>query len=275
MGYEERKARLSLTQVPHSNYFVKQLKSSELLQSTYDTVNKCHKVWPLGEIFDTNCDEHIVIEDGERCKCWRRIDYNIQCKHELKLNPKFEVKHWGHRWLNRKEFNRLYPNMSTFEINPEVINVEEDDGHTRNIDNSTNLNGKESSHSVIHLDNDNLNDGVDETICNSIMDEPNSIVTYRDVLEVATDLCRTVSDDPKLCKSTYATISEWITKLRQGDNFEVAFHNKALPHTHNVSRCDNPLAAVITPAGSTKRKRKRYKSSAEIRRNTYTSKRTQ
>ena len=80
-----------------------------------------------------------------------------------------------------------------------------------------------------------INNGEIDIVHKSTMDRTNSKVTYRVVLEIATDLCRTVSDDPKLCTSTYATIFEWITRLRQGDDFDVAFHNKAIHHTSNSS----------------------------------------
>ena len=49
------------------------------------------------------------------------------------------------------------------------------------------------------------------------------------MLEIATDLCRTISNDPNLCKTTYASIYKWITKIREGDVFEVSFNNKGLP----------------------------------------------
>ena len=124
MGYEEIAARQSLSQVPLKEYFIKQLKSSEKLQILYDEINLCHKVWPAGVIFDESDREHIIIKQGERCNCWRRIDYDIQCKHELKINMKFKVGHWGHRWYNRREFNKKYPNLTTFEINPEIIDLE-------------------------------------------------------------------------------------------------------------------------------------------------------
>ena len=129
MGYEELVAKQSLSSVPHKMFFVKQLKSSESLQITYDDVTLSHKVWPTGVDFDKNDPDHIDIKVGYRCNCWRRVDFDIQCKHELRINPKFKVLDWGHRWLNRREYNKQYPNMSTFETNAEVIDVDNDIVH--------------------------------------------------------------------------------------------------------------------------------------------------
>ena len=109
MGYEELLARQVLSQIPLKNYFIKQLKSSEVLQMSYDNENVSHKVWPSGIDFDEKNADHIVIKVGHRCSCWRRVDFDIQCKHELKIEPKFKALHWGHRWYNRKEFNKRNP----------------------------------------------------------------------------------------------------------------------------------------------------------------------
>jgi len=49
-----------------------------------------HKVWPANESFDSDNQNHLSFPVGGRCPCWRRIDFNIQCKHELKINPKFK-----------------------------------------------------------------------------------------------------------------------------------------------------------------------------------------
>ena len=78
----------------------------------FDDNKSCHKVWSAGVPFDGSDPEHVVIKVVERCNCWCRVDFDIQCKHELKINLKFNVKHWGHRWYNRREFCKKYPNMS-------------------------------------------------------------------------------------------------------------------------------------------------------------------
>ena len=48
---------------------------------------------------------------GERCKCQRRIDYDIQCEHELKIISKFNHLHYNHRWLNNVAFNEMCPGL--------------------------------------------------------------------------------------------------------------------------------------------------------------------
>ena len=104
------------------------------------------------------------------------------------------------------------------------------------------------------------------TVFNAILDNNDSKVSYSDILEMATDLCRTVSDSPKLCKSTYATLFEWITKLREGEDFDIKFCNKALPRSKDANINVNPLPAVITPGVTGRKRRGRYKSSEELKR---------
>ena len=191
---------------------------------SYDNVTLSHKVWPSGIVFDVNNPEHIVIKVGDRCNCWRRVDFDIQYKHELRINLKFKELDWGHRWFNRRQFNRQYPNMSTFETNPEVIEVD------------NNIDDNPGDVELICVDNNNSDNDKDNLVFNSILDKHNSKVTYSDVLEMATDLCRTVSANQKLCKSTYGTLFEWITKLREGHDFEISFKNKGLPKTGETAK---------------------------------------
>ena len=156
-GYEETIARKALSQVPHQNFFVKQLKSSQLLQKEYVIESSSHHVWPIGVSFDDNDENHITINDGDRCPCWRRVDYNIQCKHELCIEPKFISNKWGSRWLNRREFNRLYPNLSTFDSNQEIIDV------ATEVDNQVNV--LENTSRTVNENNTGDNDSLDEVVC--------------------------------------------------------------------------------------------------------------
>ena len=89
-----------------------------------------------------------------------------------------------------------------------------------------------------------------------MLENENTIVSYKDILGVPTDLCRTVSEEQTLCKSVYVSIQEWIAKLRAGDKFEVNFHNIGLPHHVVADGRSKPHAAVVTP---TVVKRKGYK----------------
>ena len=128
---------------------------------------------------------------------------------------KFKKEHWGHRWYNRREYNVLYPNMSTHNSN-ENYNIINDiyEGNDTTQNTTLNVARLPPNNGMVEDDNDLSIDqeaeGEATTVFNSILDANNSKVGYNDVLEIATDLCRTVSDDPILCKHAYGTIFEWI-----------------------------------------------------------------
>ncbi len=82
-----------------------------------------HRVWPANDYFDNNKKDHVSFGVGMRCPCWRRVDFAIQCKHELTVNIKFKRHHWAHQWYNRSEFNRQFSQLSIFNSNPEVIDL--------------------------------------------------------------------------------------------------------------------------------------------------------
>ena len=109
MAQEETIARGVLSQVPHKKYYIEQLKKSELLQCQFDAETMKHRVWPANDYFDNNKRDHVAFGVGMRCPCWRSVDFSIQCKHDLTVNIKFKRHHWAHRWYNRSEFNRQFP----------------------------------------------------------------------------------------------------------------------------------------------------------------------
>ena len=272
LALEDIKARQVLSLKPHKEYFILQLKATEYLQSTFDTDDMKHNVWPANEPFDNNDKNHVSFSVGTRCPCWRRIDFNVQCKHELKINPKFKKHHWGHRWYNRKEYNLQFPSHCDFTTNNEIISVDDnDDAYHCTTNNEQSMIPLDSaagnSSDVINVDNEYK----DNTVRNSIIDNVNSNVTYKDVLEIATDLCRTVSDHPTLCKSTYKSLHEWIAKLRAGDGFNVVFNNTMLPTDKAIGPTRHPHPAIVSPPLQGRKLQKRMKSSQEYQRHLFTS----
>ena len=92
-GVEERKAREILSSTPFKEFFIPQLKASEYLVCDYDDSSRTYKIWPAAVSFSESDADHVTIKTGDRCLCWRRVDLNIQCKHEFCISPKFEKRH--------------------------------------------------------------------------------------------------------------------------------------------------------------------------------------
>ena len=133
------------------------------------------------------------------------------------MNVQFKKHHWAHRWYNRSEFNRQFPQLSIFNTNPEVIDLE-DVNHAGNPVQCSNADESDVTSDVVCIETNNSNEF---TVQNTVLENANTVVSYKDILGVATDLCRTVSEEQTLCKSVYVSIKEWISKLRAGDQFEV------------------------------------------------------
>ena len=131
------------------------------------------------------------------------------------------------------------------------------------------INGISASEAIINVDS---NDDHNFIVTDSIKESNNSIVTYKDVLGVATELCRTVANDQKLAKATYVTIHEWINKIRSGDNIKVVFQNHTIKSVTENARTSQscstalPRAAVISTTTPGRKRRGRFKSSEELRR---------
>ena len=85
------------------------------------------------------------------------------------------------------------------------------------------------------------------TIENSFINKKNSKVTYKDLLESCSEFCRTVSNDKDMSWSVYSSIHEWVSKLRQGDAFEIKFNNTVGGICTKKQNDITPNAATITP----------------------------
>ena len=118
------------------------------------------------------------------------------------MNIQFKKDHWAHRWYNRSKFNRQFPQLSIFNRNPEVIdlhNIHDNGYHVQ----GTDIDDSEDDSEVVCVEDNNIKEF---TVHNSLLQNVNTVVSYKDVLGVATDLCRTVSDDQTLCKYVYVSL---------------------------------------------------------------------
>ena len=74
--------------------WIKSVRQCDRLQTMLHIDTNSFHIWPANESFDDNI--HIILPIGERCKCSYRNDFDVQCKHELKVDPRFKIEHWSH-----------------------------------------------------------------------------------------------------------------------------------------------------------------------------------
>ncbi len=84
-------------------------------------------------------------------------------------------------------------------------------------------------------------------IGDTLIEDKNSDITYKDLVDCYSELCRTVSNDKDMSRSVYSTVHEWVSKLRDGDPFEIKISNTLVGMStvkHNES---TPKAAIVPP----------------------------
>ena len=103
----------------------KSVQQCDMLQIMLHIDTNSFNTWPVNESFDDNV--HIILSIGERCKYRDRIDVDVQCNHELKVDSRFKLKYWSYRWLTRKQFNIRHLDLMCFPIgNMTQLNIRED-----------------------------------------------------------------------------------------------------------------------------------------------------
>ena len=221
-------------------------------------------VWPSNRlVLNDDCVRIIV---GDRCNCYNRRAFDGQCHHELRLNHTFKMDHWNFRWLQESEYNIEHPSITSYQTLQEPTMLQAYDQNA-----STN---KSTSNLAESIDNEHSNTIIDIDVSDeefverdSLIENDNSTVNYKDVLDVATELCRTVSNDPKLAKSTYCLLHEWARRIRIDKNTQVNF----VAMSYNCANKDNtqdtivPIPATVTLQDKRKRD-SRFISSLEAQR---------
>ena len=88
LGHDDVEARKTLTEYAHDNFFMKSLKYSQNISYCLED-NGDFATWPMREersIHNTN-----IIKKDQRCKCYYRRTYLIQCGHEYKKDGIFKL----------------------------------------------------------------------------------------------------------------------------------------------------------------------------------------
>ena len=100
-GDADKEARLSLSAYAHKKFFRVTIEKAMRLQCCIedeDTVT----VWPcnIKKYEEATLKQQITFKKGNRCPCYRRRVYLIQCEHELVMDNQFHVEMFHHRWYN-------------------------------------------------------------------------------------------------------------------------------------------------------------------------------
>ena len=100
-----------------------------------------------------------------------------------------------------------------------------------------------------------------------LAEDLNKIINYKDVLDVATELCRTVINDQKIAKSTYCLLHEWTKRIRIDKSTQINFVSVNTDSCNNDSNKDRNSLIATTVTHKNKRKRdNRFISALETQR---------
>ena len=106
---EDIEAMKRLSIYAHNNLFQSALSQSEFLSHKFNDDSRTHTIWPTGEL--ATSENSTILNEGERCSCLHRVNFDCQCAHELVVYQKFNINHWSSRWLNNKTYNDRFPSI--------------------------------------------------------------------------------------------------------------------------------------------------------------------
>ena len=245
-GRYDLEAKKNLSSYAHKHLFQVALGNSESLSHKLESDGITHIIWPTGK--EQKAHNSHYIKCGDRCNCLFRIMYDCQCKHELAISPVFVIESWNARHYSNKTFHDINPSLliNSLYVNNEVM--------------CTNVN-KNILHpnEVIDISGSQIEDVSEQKLC-----VPTERISYTELHNTASELCRVVSDDQKASKLTYIKLKEWIQRLRNNEDFEITFQKSVLDVEINQDENKNmmPLSSTVSSTNSQKLG-KRYKSFRE------------
>ena len=266
-GRADCDARLVLSEYTYKKFFKKMLIKARNFQSHCTEENIVH-VWPCNQIsfHNTPPKEGQSFAVGDRCSCYYRFVYNVQCAHEFAVSKRFNCNLYDQRWYNwvyfcenindmRKInfFDNVYENesdsndmdfLSTFECQP--VNSEDD-----NDNEDSNVFSAENSEKDKDDNDKNTTTEVSPTDSDLHQQQGNTEVTYSSLLSVCTELCRTIQNDKTELKKMYNSVSQAIKVYRRGGR---VFFNMETDGAENNNKSLRAISTSINNANTMKRK---------------------
>jgi hypothetical protein len=205
--FVDEAAKQQLSQYGYHKLFLVEYKTNRRLQFVVhenDTI-----VRPRGS--PQTCDEHVLIREGQRCSCERRLAFNHQCRQEVCRDGKLDHSKYSTRWLNRKTFN-----STMFSFNQQIRQAEPQttigkDGGLSEDDGPCFPQG-------IVTDNLRKVDPEDEATLSELAGNGHSPrsekITYQFVAEKATKLVRLAQSDQVILGSLCSLLDQLASRLR-------------------------------------------------------------
>ncbi len=245
-GLDDETAKKQLSQYAYDKLWLVEYKASCHLQ--FVSHADLTIVWPNGKA--QSCEEHVLISNGQRCSCRRRIAFRHQCRHELCVAGKLDLAKYSTCWLNRRSFiATMTPTNPQLPLFPSVTNPLSTSLHQ-----STSVIDNESSLSIA-FDDDASRNSADEdskdvvTLLNSDSHgtSKHGKLTYQFVAEQASNLVRPAQTDPITMASLSDLLEQLTNRLRNSQTIVVQSYDMSLP-SGQENQADIPLLGTLKAA---------------------------
>jgi hypothetical protein len=254
-AFDDETAKKQLSTWAYAQLFQKAFKYSRKLLCKVEGDETF--VWPHGKQKD--CEQLIVITNGNRCPCHRRIGYRFQCSHELKMDGKLDLGKYHSRWLNQRTFNHT---MHSADFQMPLDDHSSNQQETNPLflqDNSQDqkFNADDSSligdHDTCNLDDDDApqydSDAEMVTLASLGANTSKDVakLTYQFVAEKASNLVRLAQSDQTKLGALCQLIDQLTHRLRSGLNIDVVSFDLSIP-ANDENLPNRPVLGTLRPA---------------------------
>jgi hypothetical protein len=230
---DDQEAKKTLSGYAWKELWSKTLKRSFRLQGERN-IDDSFQCWPTTQTHSERDEEStVVIKEGERCMCERRIAFRIQCEHEYVQDGGFDLQKMHHSWYHRQTFNRLLPERASVFNNTLVL--QEDPLDSASITNEGDIDEQESTlpsisgelpTGVTANNNSGLSDlHMDEETgqenCPPVPPPNSDKVTFGEIVARAGELAKTCDGHHSLMRTVLCNINQMIERVRSDQGIHI------------------------------------------------------
>ena len=255
----DEEAKKYLTEKGYSHFHSSFVKAKYLQKKVISDETEYH-VWSTESTYE-EATRIWIIKQSERCVCYRRRTFLIQCEHEFHLYNKFVIEKWNTRWLNSWTYEEMFPSHVIFssninENNPVLQRVVREICEQPGV----NIAGEVSE----EKEEDKNNDDAVEFVAGDVDEEEviqsnkkDTALNYHTMRSTMEQLLRTINNDKKEMAKWKMLLDKSIRKYRNNEEVHLSFQEEAQNNNNDKPSNDIPKAITKTIANNKTSKRKR------------------
>ena len=199
------------------------------------------------------CGDYVEISLNERCKCFKRKKWSIQCRHELCIDEEFDISKYHPRWMNDLTYQANVGVPLTIASKEKVISEKILE---RELVSSCDILQAHSGLSTCHSGGLSTCHSTDSLVGEA--HESQNDISYQSVLAECETLLRLISLDKSKLSDFSDNVKLSLKRARSNMSIKVSFDTALVDYRHETQDLDDGRLGYWPNASNMKRMKSKY-----------------